>query len=122
MHLQAAAVLRAVAPAMQIAHHLLCSGPTNDDAAVTELREAAKQAKGKAPGAAATFIVRALDLVGEHSSLRAELCAEAVGLLASAGRIAEARRVGETPLRGGLDSQIEANVLLGLAVRPARRA
>jgi tetratricopeptide (TPR) repeat protein len=60
-------------------------------------------------------MVRALEVMGEHDDARPGVSAEAVGLLASAGRLVEARELGEAALRGGLDAATEATLLLGLA-------
>src|SRR5690606_983405 len=67
------------------------------------------------PGTAADLVVRALDGIGEHDPGRPQLCADAVGLLAKAGRLEKARQLGESALRGLLDPATEASVLLGLA-------
>jgi DNA-binding CsgD family transcriptional regulator/tetratricopeptide (TPR) repeat protein len=116
MHREAASVVRDEGcSAVEIAEHLLRAGRSGDRAAIEVLRRAAAEVAPRAPSTAADLIVRALDLVGERDDRRARLCADAVGLLASAGRLVEARDLGEAALRHGLDDTTEATLLLGLA-------
>jgi len=102
-------------PALEVAEHLLLSGRAGAPEAVTLLRGAAKQVAGTAPATAATLMMHALDSIAAHSPDRAALIAEAVGLLASAARLTEARELGEEALRAGLGGETEAMLLLGLA-------
>src|SRR5262249_34458063 len=102
-------------PAIEVAEHVMRSGRTGDGDAVEFLRVAAAEAAGQAPGTAADLIVRALDMVDVHHEIRPHLAADAVGLLAAAGRLVEARDLGEAALDGRLDGSTEATVLLGLA-------
>jgi ATP/maltotriose-dependent transcriptional regulator MalT len=116
MHRAAADVVRGEGrSAVEIAEHLSRSGQTGDREAVKVLREAAAGLAPRAPGTAADVIVRALDMLGEHDDDRAVLIADAVGLLASAGRLEQALGLGESVLHSGLDPLTEATVLLGLA-------
>jgi ATP/maltotriose-dependent transcriptional regulator MalT len=116
LHRDAAALSRADSrPALEVAHHLLRTGRSGTMEAVTLLRMAAREVAGAAPTTAATLILRALDALGPHEPDRTTLIAEAVGLLASAARLHEARELGEEALRGGLDAETEALLLLGLA-------
>lgn len=116
LHRDAAAVAQDEGrPALEVAEHLLLSGRAGAPEAVTLLRTAAKQVAGTAPATAATLMMHALDSVGAHSPDRATLIAEAVGLLASAARLVEARELGEEALRADLGGETAAILLLGLA-------
>jgi DNA-binding CsgD family transcriptional regulator len=102
-------------PPVEVAEHLLKSGREGAREAVTILHAAARDVSGLAPGTAADLIVHALDLIGEHDPERGTLIADAVRLLASAGRLEQAHDLGRTALRAGLDPATEATLLLGLA-------
>jgi DNA-binding CsgD family transcriptional regulator len=116
MHRQAVTVLREEGrPVAEIAEHVMHSARRGDQEAITVLRGVATQVAPTAPGAAADLLLRMLDLLDEHDPERPRSVAEAVRLLASAGRLAEARRLGEAYLRRGLDAASEASILLGLA-------
>jgi ATP/maltotriose-dependent transcriptional regulator MalT len=115
MHRDAAAVVRTEGRGGEVAEHLMRGGQAGDREAVIVLRDVAAELAAQAPGTAADLIVRALDMVGEHDEARPQLAAVAVGLLASAGRLAQARQLGEAALRSGLDGPTEARLLLGLA-------
>jgi DNA-binding CsgD family transcriptional regulator/tetratricopeptide (TPR) repeat protein len=116
LHSDAAAIARAEGrPALEVAEHLLQSGRTGTAEAVALLRGAARQVAGTAPATAATLMMHALDTIGPHGEQRAPAIADAVGLLASAARLTEARQLGEEALRAGLGGETEAVLLLGLA-------
>ncbi len=117
MHREAAAALRTRGGAwhVEVAEHLIRGGDTGDREAVDILRVAARDVAGRAPGAAADLIVRAVSMLDEQDPARSELSAEAVSLLASAGRLVEAQQAGEVALRGDLDGPVEAKALCGLA-------
>lgn len=116
MHREAANVVRGEGrPAMEVADHLMRSGLAGDREAVGILRTAAGEIAGRAPGTAADLLTRALELVGDADPDRPELSAQAVGLLASSGRVAQARELGESALHANLDPTTEATLLLGLA-------
>ncbi|HKS99194.1 MAG TPA: AAA family ATPase, partial [Rugosimonospora sp.] len=116
LHWEAAAVVRAEGcSAVEVAEHLMRSGYAGDREAVRVLRTAAAQVSAHAPGTAADLVVYALRVLDGHDPARAELSADAVRLLASAGRLVEAREVGEAALHNGLDPTTEAALLLGLA-------
>lgn len=102
-------------PALEVAEHLLKSGRPGNGEAITLLRSAARQVAGAAPATAATLMLQALQTIGPHGEARPEVIAEAVGLLASAARLTEARDLGEEALRTGLEPETEAVLLLGLA-------
>jgi DNA-binding CsgD family transcriptional regulator len=116
MHREAAAALRSRGGlAVEVAEHLIRGGDAGDREAVDILRVAARDVAGRAPGAAADLIVRAVSMLDEQDPARSELSAEAVGLLASAGRLVEAQQAGEVALRGDLAGPVEAKALCGLA-------
>ncbi|GAB3520631.1 LuxR family transcriptional regulator [Phytohabitans suffuscus] len=99
---------------VEVAEHLLRSGRSTREA-VTMLREAALDVAPAAPSTAADLMVRALDVLGADEPDRPELVADTVHLLASAGRLEKAQRLGETALHAGLAPPTEAALLLGLA-------
>ncbi|MGY0232583.1 ATP-binding protein [Longispora urticae] len=113
LHREAAAVRKAQgASPVEVAEHLVRGGSTDP----LEVLRAAAQLTGRgAPGAAADLVLRMLDLLGEFDPARPGLAAEAVRLLASAGRMAEARELGEAALRSVRTVSDEAAILVGLA-------
>jgi DNA-binding CsgD family transcriptional regulator/tetratricopeptide (TPR) repeat protein len=114
LHREAASVLRTEGrPAVEIATHLARSARKGDRQAVAVLREAAQEVAATAPSAAADLLLRSLNLVDSGEPIRAELAADAVRLLASAGRVAEAIELGEAAPVGV--SGAGSTVLLGLA-------
>ncbi|MEV6926340.1 AAA family ATPase [Dactylosporangium sp. NPDC051485] len=116
LHRQAAAITRAEGRSpVEVAEHLLKTGRSGSAEAVTILHDAALAVAPAAPSTAADLIVHALDVIGEHDPGRVRLVADAVGLLASAGRLERAHDLGETALLAGLDPRTEAQLLLGLA-------
>lgn len=102
-------------PTPEIAEHLIRGGKPVDARTLTVVREAVAEVAATAPGAGADLILGALGTSGGRDPERTRLVADAVQLLASAGRLAEAREIGEFHLRRGLDAPVEAAVLLGLA-------
>ena len=116
LHRQAAMVARADSRSpVEVAEHLMQSGPAGTQEAVTMLHAAAKDVAARAPGTAADLILQALEMIGEHEGRRAPLIADAVGLLALAGRLDHAHRLGATAVEAGLDPATRATLLLGLA-------
>jgi DNA-binding CsgD family transcriptional regulator/tetratricopeptide (TPR) repeat protein len=116
LHRAAAAITRAEgAPPVEVAEHLLRSGRSGTAEAVAMLHSTAGEVAGVAPATAADLILHALRALGEHDPGRPPLIADAVRLLASSARVTEARELGETALRAGLDAGTEAVLLLGLA-------
>lgn len=115
-HREAATVLQAEGrPAVEIAEHLARSARKGDAHAVAVLHEAIRTVAPRAPSVAADFVLRMVDLLDDDDPSRAGLIAERVRLLASAGRLGEAREAGEIALRAGLDAPTEAALLIGLA-------
>jgi DNA-binding CsgD family transcriptional regulator len=116
LHREASSVVHAEGGSpMEVAEHLIRGGGVGDERAVTVLRDAVDQVAPTAPGTAADLILRMLDLLDEHDTARPRLVADAVHLLASAGRVVEARELGENALHAGLDAPAEADLLLGLS-------
>lgn len=116
LHRDAAAIARDDhRPAREVAEHLLQGGRSGSAEAVKSLRDAAAEVAAVAPATAADLILHALGAIGEHDPQRPALAVEAVGLLATAARVAEARELGAEALRSGLDPENEAALLLGLA-------
>ncbi|HEX6352825.1 helix-turn-helix transcriptional regulator [Actinophytocola sp.] len=102
-------------PAPEIAEHLIRGGKPGDARTLAVVRDAVAEVAATAPGAGADLILGALGTSGGRDPERTRLVADAVQLLASAGRLAEARELGESYLRRGLEAPVEAAVLLGLA-------
>ncbi|GAA1738441.1 ATP-binding protein [Luedemannella helvata] len=116
MHREAMALVHdAGGSPVETATHLIRSGTPADRSSVDVLRQAAAEVADRAPGTAASLIVWALERLDPDDEAYVQLSADAVGLLASAGRLAEARAFGEAALRRGLDATTEATLLLGLA-------
>lgn len=116
LHREAATVLqREGRPAVDIAEHVLRSARVGDRWAVAVLREAAAAIAPQAPDTAADLLLRTLELHRDGDRQRPRVLAEAVRLLASVGRLTQARELADAALRGGLDAETEAAVLLGLA-------
>lgn len=116
LHLAAAGVVRAEGgPAAEVVEHFL-RGTERADAEVLPLfQEAVAQVAPTAPGAAADLVLRMIDLLDTTDPDRLRLVGDGVRLLAAAGRVAEARQLGETYLIRGLDDASEGTILLGLA-------
>jgi DNA-binding CsgD family transcriptional regulator len=116
LHREAADVLRKEGrPVLEVASHLLRGARQDDPLAKEVLRSAADQVASTSPGTAAELMLRILDLLDPHDGSRPDLVAATVRLLAAAGRLVEARELGERTLRGGLPEPVEARLLLGLA-------
>jgi DNA-binding CsgD family transcriptional regulator len=116
LHLEAAAVLRAEGgPAAEVVEHFLRGTDRADAAALPLFREAVAQVAPTAPGAAADLVLRMINLLDSHDPDRLLLVGDGVRLLAAAGRVAEARELGQAYLTCGLDDASESTILLGLA-------
>jgi ATP/maltotriose-dependent transcriptional regulator MalT len=116
MHREAAAILQAEGhPVVEVAEHLMRGGEAGDRRAVQALRMAAAAVSAQAPSTAADLIMHALSLLPSDDPERPAISAEAVGLLASASRLADARALGEAALHEGLDAHTTATLRLGLA-------
>ncbi|GAA3045611.1 helix-turn-helix transcriptional regulator [Actinokineospora globicatena] len=116
LHREAAKVVHGEGrSSVEVAEHLVRSGRCGDAQALGVLGNAVRQLSPTAPHTAADLILRMLDLMGEHDEPRPRLVANAVRLLASAGRFEHARELGEKSLHAGLGVDDEATLLLGLA-------
>lgn len=116
LHREAAAVVRrAGRPASEVVEHLIRSAHRGDRQVAALTREVAAGLALRAPGTAADLLIRALDFVAEGDSAYEEVAGEAVRLLATAGRLDESRRLGDSVLRYGLAPEAEAALRLGLS-------
>jgi DNA-binding NarL/FixJ family response regulator len=97
MHRTAAGIVRADnGSAVEIAEHYARSAATGDQEAVQAMRTAAAEVARNAPGTAAEYLIHALALLGpDDGEVRSTLVAETVGLLAVAGDLMRARRLGD---------------------------
>ena len=101
LHRAAAEALRRTgAPVVRVAGQLIIGARPGDAAAAAAIGRAATELAPSSPNAAADLAVRALALVREQDERRAELVQSAVYALGLAGRITEAREVGERYLAG----------------------
>lgn len=115
LHREAATVLQLEGkPTPEVAEHFV-EGGLRGDHAIAVLCEAIRQVAPTAPGAAADLVLRVLDLMDQHDATRLHLVADAVRLLASAGRLVEARQLGESCLRQEPEGPAVAEIVLGLA-------
>lgn len=115
LHRVAAGVLQGEGkPAPEVAEHLIRGAGPDEPKTLAVVREAVREVGPTAPGAGADLI---LGLVGSYNGVdpeRIKLIADAIRLLVSAGRLGQARELGESYLRRGLDTPVEAALLLGL--------
>ena len=115
LHRVAATVLQAEGRSpLEVADHLLRSRRVGDPEGQLILREAIERVATTAPSTAADLALRWMTLIGDAEPRCAALGALVVRLLAAAGRVDEARAVGESALRLGLDGAAEAELRLGL--------
>lgn len=115
LHREAAVVLQAEGrSAMEAAEHLVLCGRPGTRRARELLLKAVAQVTPTAPGTAADFTLRMLELFDDNDPERPRLVADAVRLLAAAGRVEQATKLGEQALRSGLDAACEAALLIGL--------
>jgi DNA-binding CsgD family transcriptional regulator len=110
-----AVVLDEGRPTAEAAEHLMRSGPRGDHEAVALLRKAADDIWRLDPGLAADHLVHALEITPRQDPGWPDQCAQAVTLLALAGRLEEAQKYGEAALGGGLDPVTRGKLLFGLA-------
>ncbi|HEY2762893.1 MAG TPA: AAA family ATPase [Pseudonocardiaceae bacterium] len=101
--------------AMEVAEHLVRCGQPGNDRAKDVLAQAVAQIAPTAPGTAADLTLRMLALFDEHDPNRPQLVADAVRLLAAAGRVEQATHLGRQALRSGLDAPSEAALVIGLS-------
>ncbi|ROV68745.1 ATP-binding protein [Streptomyces globisporus] len=116
LHREAVTVLRAEnRPASEIAEHLLYGSSQWNSQTVDALHSTIRQLARTAPSTAADLALRTLKAIGDHHTARPHLAAEAVVLLAAAGRLAEAQELGEATLEAGMPPETEAMLLYGVA-------
>ncbi|MDR7301982.1 DNA-binding CsgD family transcriptional regulator [Haloactinomyces albus] len=116
LHREAADVVREEGrSAIEVVEHLVRSGRHIDHQMVGTMRDEVKKVAEGAPSSAADLILRMVNLLDERDPAGPELVADAVRLLASAGRVGEARDLAKRTLRGGLTAESESGLLLGLA-------
>lgn len=115
LHREAAAVLRCEGrPSGDVVEHLVRGRRTGDPGSAGVLRQTVDHMASDTPGAAADLVLRWIGMLDEHDGGRTRLTGTAVRLLATAGRVEEARSLAESVLRSGLDPATEAELVLGL--------
>jgi DNA-binding CsgD family transcriptional regulator len=118
MHREAARLVREDGrPELEVAAHLALSGRPEPGPAPPpdSTGPSAPADRGPDETAANGVVIHVLEQLGEHGADRPRLIAEAVRVLASAGRFAEARELGQVALAANLDSPAETHTLLALA-------
>jgi DNA-binding CsgD family transcriptional regulator/tetratricopeptide (TPR) repeat protein len=95
--------------------HLIRSGHMDSDEAIALLRQAVSETAPTAPNTAADMILRAFPLIGDREITDTSFVADAVRLLAEAGRFSEATSLAERRLRGNLSDKDEALLLLRMS-------
>jgi ATP/maltotriose-dependent transcriptional regulator MalT len=116
LHREAATVLQQEGRSVvEVAEHLVLCGHPGTNRAKQLLWAAVEQLAPTAPGAAADLTLRTLELCDLADPDYPWLVADAVRLLAAAGRIEPAKQLGEQALRSGLDASCEAALLIGLS-------
>jgi len=116
LHREAVTVLRAEnRPASEIAEHLIYGSSHWNSQTVDALHTTILQLARTAPSTAADLALRTLKAIGEDHAARPRLAAEAVGLLSTVGRLAEAQELGEAALKTGIHPETEAMLLYGVA-------
>jgi hypothetical protein len=116
LHRDAAAALRRLgAPLVRVAGQYAAGAQPGDEEAIGALTAAAGDLFATAPSAAADLALRVLDLLRDGDQRRPATIALAVGLLGWAGRLDEARDLGERYLVGhDLPSALEAEIEVGM--------
>jgi DNA-binding CsgD family transcriptional regulator len=117
----ATALIEHGAAPVQVAAALAESAEPGDEAAIEQLREAARSLSTTDAGAAADMSVRALELTLPDAPARGSLVAETLALLQAAMRDDEADALAASALGGGLSPNDEAEVRLSLSARLSGR-
>jgi ATP/maltotriose-dependent transcriptional regulator MalT len=113
MERQSAAIMLEMGAApVEVATQLARSAEVGDQAAVAELRRAARDVANSAPSAAADLSVRALQLLPADDPQRGPLTAEAVELLNRADRYGEADKLADAALSAEVSPEEEAEIRL----------
>lgn len=116
LHQEAATVLEATGnPRAETALHLIRGAYRNNPHTITVLCEAADEVASTSPSTAADMMLEALDILPPDDPKAPSLIARAVSLLASSGRITEARDLGGVALHRTISRVQEAAVYVGLA-------
>jgi hypothetical protein len=89
------ALRRSGAPVVRVAAQLAIGARPGDAAAAAVIGQAVTELAPSSPSAAADLAVRAMELIGDHDGHGLDLVRSATMALGLAGRIAEAREVGE---------------------------
>lgn len=109
------ALRRTGAPAVRVAAQLAIGARPGDAAAAVAIGQAVTELAPSSPNAAAGLALRALELAGDHDEHGLALVRSAVHALGLAGRVAEAREIGERYLAGRrLPAAMEAELQLQL--------
>jgi DNA-binding CsgD family transcriptional regulator len=116
LHRDAAAMLQARGGSWaSVAFHAAVGAVPGDEEAVQALERAAAELRAANPGAAADLACRALDLRAVDDPGRPAAAAQAVDMLAWAGRPHEAVPLAEQTLASGVtDANLEATLLTGI--------
>ncbi|ONI90808.1 hypothetical protein ALI144C_02310 [Actinosynnema sp. ALI-1.44] len=99
----------------EAAEHLIRSGYVAGEDGAEILRLVVDRVGPAAPNTAADLIIRLLGVIGPHEAARAPFVAEAVRLLITAGRGAEAIELAEERLRNGLEDTEQASLLVAVS-------
>ena len=102
------------APAATLARHLVIGARHGDTESTRRLRQAASETAPDDPGSAADLLLRAFDLAPLSDPMRLHDGAEAIRLLAWAGRLQDAEREAARVLAVTADPRTEAELRLGL--------
>ncbi|MEV6604916.1 AAA family ATPase [Kutzneria sp. NPDC051319] len=115
LHREAVTVLLAESrPVTEVAKHVVRGARKGDRRAIGVLLDAAASIEQRTPDTAAGLLLRALEVMDEQDEERIRVSADAVRLLASVGRLAEARELAGTALIPGLDPTSQGSILVGL--------
>lgn len=115
LHREAATALVAEGqPPAEAVEHLLRSDGAMDERALALVHDALARLEPTAPGPAADLAQRVLQAMPPFDPARPVISAEAVRLLAAAGRVDEARDFGHQALCADPDEATKAKLLLGL--------
>jgi DNA-binding CsgD family transcriptional regulator len=115
VHLDAARRLAARgASAATLARHVIAGARPGDPEAADRLRQAGLEVAPGDPGTGADLLLRAFDLAPPADPARSRAGADAVRLLAWAGRLQDAERAAARVLAAGPDPETEAALRLGL--------
>ncbi|MFB4289234.1 helix-turn-helix transcriptional regulator [Nonomuraea sp. ATR24] len=109
-------------PVARIAADLAETAEPGDRAAITLLRQAARDLADVAPSAAVQMSRRAIELSALDPLREAGLIAEALPLFSQTGHAGEAVALAESALLRPLPVEVEAGIRLGLAIEANRRS